>query len=373
MTSFDIPAGPRSHRGGPQAAAAPGGDRAVKRRRVLDILDAAGRDSLLLTGPAAVAWYLDGSRVHVGLAGDPVAAVLVARDGDHVASHSNEAARLGAEELPEGVVLHQIPWFGTLAEIRRWFGSGSEPALEVDFARQLREARRSLLPGELRRYEALCRDAAAALTEVLGQATPATTERQVAAALAERTVAAGADAMVILCGGASRAAFRHPLPTAGPLGRRAMAVLCARRDGMIANVTRWVRFGEPSPGERDAEARIAAVEADIFAATLPGARLNEVLGIIRGSYQRHGFDADEWLRHHQGGPAGYAGRDPRATPDTDDEVVAGQAFAWNPSAPGVKIEDTVLVAAGGIRPLSVDERWPVSTESGLARPAVLQL
>ena len=49
-------------------------DRATKRRRVLDILDDKGQDSLLLTTHTALTWYLDGSRVHISLAGDPIAA-----------------------------------------------------------------------------------------------------------------------------------------------------------------------------------------------------------------------------------------------------------------------------------------------------------
>lgn len=52
-------------------------DRAVKRRRLLDILDSAGRETLLLTSHTALTWYLDGSRVHISLSGDPVAAMLV--------------------------------------------------------------------------------------------------------------------------------------------------------------------------------------------------------------------------------------------------------------------------------------------------------
>ncbi|BAS10755.1 peptidase M24 [Arthrobacter sp. Hiyo4] len=77
-------------------------DRAIKRGRVLDILDAKGRDSLLLTTHPALAWYLDGSRVHISLAGDPIAALLVGRDGDHLVTFNNETGRIAAEELPAG-------------------------------------------------------------------------------------------------------------------------------------------------------------------------------------------------------------------------------------------------------------------------------
>lgn len=363
-TALERPAKPSS---------APNSDRAIKKRRVLQILDEAGADSLLLTSVTALTWYLDGSRVHVSLAGDPVAALLVTREEDHLVTFSNEAERLRDEELPEDVIVHEVPWFGSLTDVARGFGSGTAPLAEADVARQLRDARRSLLPGELSRYAVLCANTAGILTDVLSTATPRTSERTIASRLAERVVAAGADPLVLLCNGPSRSSYRHPLPTDTPLGRRAMAVVCARRNGMIANVTRWIRFDSPSTREADAEQRIRDVEADVFAATVPGAALNDILAGLAGSYERHGFGLDQWLLHHQGGPAGYAGRDPRATPATDDRVVEGQAFAWNPSGPGVKVEDTVLLTTDGIRALSTDDRWPTVPVAGLERPVTLQL
>lgn len=348
-------------------------DREIKRSRVLEILSDAGRDAVLLTSQTAVSWYLDGSRVGISLAGDPIAAVLVTADGDHLVTFNNEAERLRAEEIPAGVSIHEVPWYGSLTDVASWYGRDVSPVPEAELAHKLRLARRSLLPGEMARYEVLCQDAAGALTDVLQTATPHTTERAVAAELAGRLVAVGADPLVLLANGAARSSFRHPLPTDGVLGRRAMAVVCARRDGMIANVTRWVRFDHGTAEELDAEARIAAVEADIFDATVPGATIADILAEIRTAYTRHGFGPDQWRQHHQGGPAGYAGRDPRATDTVTDTVTLNQPFTWNPSGPGVKIEDTVLLAADGIRPLSFDPRWPSTTVNGILRPVTLQL
>ena len=48
-----------------------------------------------------------------------------------------------------------------------------------------------------------------------------------------------------------------------------------------------------------------------------------------------------------------------------------QAFAWNPTAPGAKVEDTVLVRADGIEVLTVDPRWPTTSVGGLDRPVEL--
>jgi hypothetical protein len=361
---------------GARTAPASAADRAVKRRRVLDILDAAGRDSLLLTSHTALTWYLDGSRVHISLAGDPIAALLVARDGDHLMTFNNEAGRIAAEELPDGVTLHEVPWYGQLpaaaAAISRELAHG-EPLAEASVTAELRAARQSLLPAESARYARLSVDVAEAMTEVLSGARPGTTEFQLVAELAGRVVAAGAEPLVLLCNGSSRSGFRHPLATHSAIGRRAMAVVCARRDGLVANATRWVRFDAGTPEELGAEARIAAVEADIMDATVPRARLNSIFTEIQASYVRHGFGAEQWELHHQGGPAGYAGRDPRVTADTDDRVVTNQAFTWNPSGPGVKIEDTLQLTESGIKFLTVDPRWPAANVNGIQRPLTLRL
>lgn len=360
-----------------RTAPASAADREIKRRRVLDILDAREQDSLLLTTHTALTWYLDGSRVHISLAGDPIAAVLVDRDGDHLVTFNNEAARLAAEELPPGVTLHSVPWYGNLHEaaaaVGRSTASAGTPLAEAAVTNELRAARQQLLPAESARYTHLSAELAGIMTDVLSTAGPETTEFELASALAGRVVAAGAEPLVLLCNGSSRSGFRHPLATHAPLGRRAMAVVCARRDGLVANITRWVRFDAGTPEELDAEARIAAVEADIFDATVPGARLDSIFGEIKAAYVRHGFGAEQWEQHHQGGPAGYAGRDPRVTATATDTVVMNQPFTWNPSGPGVKVEDTVQLTQSGLTVLTVDERWPTTTVNGLQRPVTLQL
>ncbi|BAS10756.1 peptidase M24 [Arthrobacter sp. Hiyo4] len=240
-------------------------------------------------------------------------------------------------------------------------------------ATELRAARQHLLPGESARYAHLSAELAGIMTDVLSTARPDATEFEMVSALAGRVVGAGAEPLVLLCNESSRSDFRHPLATHAPVGRRAMAVVCARRDGLVANITRWVRFDAGTPEERHAESRIAAVEADIFDATVPGARLDHVFGEIKAAYTRHGFGAEQWEQHHQGGPTGYAGRDPRVTAAATDTVFLNQPFTWNPSGPGVKIEDTVQLTESGMKVLTVDDRWPAATVNGLKRPVTLQL
>ncbi|MGW8482074.1 M24 family metallopeptidase [Microbacterium sp. NPDC055903] len=316
----------------------------------------------MLSSHEAVSWYLDGVRTHVSLAGPPVLAVRVDDEGDTLFVAANEADRLIAEELlpSDAERLVRVPWQTPPAVAAAADGGAAESAL----ASELRAARASLLPAERERYRALGRDTAEVLTDVLRAASPADTERSLAAAAAGGLVARGIDALVVLVAGESRIGHRHPLPTDAPLGRRAMLVVCGRRHGLIANATRWV-------GEDAADERILAVEQAFLDASVPGARLDDAFAAGCAAYEANGFAADEWQRHHQGGPTGYAGRDPRATDATSDLIVEGQAFAWNPTAPGVKVEDTLLRTADGWEVLTLDGRWPTVQQGGLPRPTAL--
>ncbi|MFC7621334.1 M24 family metallopeptidase [Microlunatus sp. GCM10028923] len=346
-----------------------GDDHGIKRDRLLKIIADQGAGRLLLTSQPALAWYLDGARVHVNLAAPPIVAVLVGAAGDEVILTGNESARLRDEELPAGVEIRELAW----SEVPAGIDLEPDTLHEDQVADQLRAARAPLLPGEAARYGELGRDAARVMTEVLSGRTPADTERAVAAALTGALVEVGAEPLVVLVGGADRLPYRHPLPTLDPVGRRFMAVLGARRHGLVINLTRWVRFGPAEPGEQSADERILAVEAGFLAATVPGSTLGDAFRAGCAGYAEHGFAADEWQRHHQGGVAGYNGRDPRATVDAADRILAGQAFAWNPTAPGCKVEDTVLRTETGFEVLTADPAWPTTPVADLPRPTTLPL
>lgn len=360
---------------GPSAA-----DRAVKRQRLLAVLDARGADSLVLRSHTALAWYLDGARTHVSLVGDPIVAVVVSRDGDELRVFDNEADRMIAEELGEADAARvtRVPWHEPLAATAPATGATAAATRldEHEVAAELRAARAILLPAELARYRQLCREVAEVLTDAATGASMHDSEFEVAARLSAGLVARGIDPLVALVAGRSRLAHRHPLPTTAPIGGRAMLVVCGRRNGLIANATRWFGWGgSAAPAVEDAEAeatrRILEVEAAFLEATVAGGSLGAVFERGIAGYADAGFDAAEWRNHHQGGAAGYSGRDPRAVSGIGDTTAQGQAFAWNPSAPGAKVEDTVLWGSAGIEVLTVDPRWPTVRVAGVDRPAQL--
>ncbi|MDF2916494.1 MAG: peptidase [Microbacterium sp.] len=352
-------------------SAGPTTERDVKRRRLASVREDAGADALVLSSHEALSWYLGGIRTHVSFAGPPVLAVRVAEGGDTLFVSANEVDRLIAEELApdDAARVARVPWYESVVAHALSGGSGGPSegrgdlvVGESEVGPQLRAARAELVPEEVDRYRALGRAVAEVLTDVAAELSPLTSERAAAARLAAGLVARGIDPLVVLVAGEPRLPHRHPLPTDSPLGARAMLVVCGRRHGLIANATRWVGAAGGDDG------RILAVEAAFFAATRPGAHLDEVFAAGCRGYADAGFDPDEWERHHQGGPTGYAGRDPRATAETRDLVRSPHAFAWNPSAPGAKVEDTVIVTDVGLEVLTVDPRWPTTAVGGITRP-----
>jgi Xaa-Pro aminopeptidase len=210
---------------------------------------------------------------------------------------------------------------------------------------------------------------------------PTDTERTVAADLRSRLARRGLDAPVVLVGGERRAqAYRHYTPSDERLGRYALVSVTARSEGLYTSCTRTVAFEEPDwlRGRHEAA---ATVDATALAATRAGGQRDDTAGdvfeAIRRAYTVLGYRG-EWREHHQGGAAGYAGREWFATPNSEARLDLPMAYAWNPTVQGAKSEDTVLVTADGHEVLSATGDWPslsvraVDYEATLERPAVLR-
>lgn len=352
-----------------------------KHAQLTEIIQKRGAQAILLSTPASLAWLLDGARTHVSLAAPPIVRVLVHADGCELATSISEAQRLHDEELTalSPAKLHVTKWYESLDDVSAWFPEAANWKIlaEPEVDSELRAMRTALTPTEVDRYRQLCQDTASVMTEVLSESSSDDTEFAIAAKLSAGAIAQGGEVLVALVSGSTRTDYRHPLPTQAPLGREAMAVLCVRRHGLIANLTRWVRFAPATEEELAGEADILGVESDIISGISEDKALGELLPIIQQAYPAHGFDELEWTRHHQGGIAGFNGRDPRLAPGATDRFQTNQAFAFNPSAQRgghtFKVEDTMLFTeSGAIEVLSVDPQWPTTMVNGLPRPQVLQ-
>lgn len=348
-----------------------------RREQLVRFLDEHDLDALVLRRPSSVAWAAGGARTYIDVTGDTgVAWLVITRDSVRIVTSRIEADRLAAEELPdpdyEWTVLDWLADQTAAVPTGDRVGVDGALAGRRDVTAELEVARRSLLPEELELYRALGRDAAEALTATARARTSADPEWQWAAHVAGEITARGADPLVLLVAGAERVRrHRHPLPTAAPAGDLVMVVVCARRHGLFANLTRFVSTRPLTAEQLDAQSRLLQVEAAFLDATRPGVPVSEAFAAGTAAYGAHGFDPDEWQRHHQGGPTGYLSRDHLATPDTTELIEDGQAFAWNPSVPGLKVEDTVVATPSGAEVLTIDPAWPTEHVAGRPRPLVL--
>jgi Xaa-Pro aminopeptidase len=229
-------------------------------------------------------------------------------------------------------------------------------------------------PEEVERYRKIGRLAAEAMTEVMSRAEPTWTEYRLAGEGANACWSRGLEPTLCLVSGERRGKIhRHPIAKDERLGSRAMLVFCARGHGLYANLTRFVYFSKPTGEEFDNWTRLQKVEAAVLDATRPGTTISSIYETLKSAYASVGR-GEEIDNHHQGGPCGYLSREAIARPSSpsSEKVEAMMPFAWNPSLPATKLEDTVLAtASGAVEILTVDPKWPTVQVGSRARPDLL--
>lgn len=311
----------------------------------------AAHSGVWLRRRANIAWITDGADVHCDLASElGVASVVWTPTSRVVLTDDIEAARLAAEEFP-------AEW-----EVRstRWWESHATPAanLATDWPQDaIAPLRYSLTALEVDRVRALGREAATALESTLFDVKRGDTENEIAGAVSARLRARGIVATVVLVAADERIArFRHPIPTHKSVERALMVAICASRHGLIVSATRLVHFGAIDADLRRRHDAVCRVDETLHGRTLVGESYGDIFRAAQAVYAETGF-ADEWTKHHQGGPMGYAARDFKASPHETRRVAPNQLVGWNPSITGTKSEDTIL--AGG-EVVTHTNAWPMN-------------
>jgi antitoxin VapB len=310
--------------------------------------------------------------------------LLVTTDRQILITNNIEAPRMDKEEAltTQGWEFRVEPWYkagDVVAELTHNLIIGADLSLPgaTNLVDEISHLRANLTPEEGERFRSLGRLCAQAIESAARSVRPGQSEHAIAGLLSGEAEHRGVQATVNLIATDERIFdYRHPLPTAKKLVRYAMLVLCGRKQGLVCSVTRFVHFGRLSDEIRRKAEAVAHIDAAMIAATRPGRKLGEIFASAIDAYAQQGY-ADEWKLHHQGGPAGYEPREYIATPDSTEQVLAGQVYAWNPSISGTKSEDTVLVGESGNEILTHIPDWPVITvEVGggaLERPAILEV
>lgn len=339
-----------------------------------------GLAGIVFRGVDWFSWITAGGSSVVSLTSElGIAEVLVTEGRAWVITSIIEANRLRDEELSEGFEVVGLPWQDETGRQRFIAEILEDKSVASDRPRQheralpteVLQAKRRLLSSELDRYRRLGRFAAEAMTEVLNLAEPTWTEYDLAAAGARALWQRGIHPALTLAAGQDRVQqLRHPVPTDGVLGERAMLVFCARGFGLYANLSRFVYFRRPTSDELRLRDCCAQVEAAAFHATKPGAVISGIYHGMAKAYADCGFP-EEIMRHHQGGTTGYLSREVVANPTRTERIELNTAVAWNPSFPGMKLEDTILVTNTALDVLTSDPHWPLFFHDGLKRPDFL--
>jgi len=343
---------------------------ALKLERVSTFLCDHELDGVVLGRGDNFAWLGCGADNLVDSGNETGVGALVVLRGDVILVTNNiEAERLRAEELA-GLDIGRteiFPWHEPeertkviegIADGARLAADDGTPGL-APLPAEFQRLRYRLTDAEVARYRALgadCRDAMEAAARAVERGM---TEADAAAALAAECRKRGVLPTVLLAAADERLTnWRHPIPKATPIERCAMLVLCGRRCGLTAAVTRLVHFGQFGQDLIRRHLAACTVDSRMILATRPGARVADVLRIGRQTYSEFNF-TDEWRLHHQGGAIGYRSREYIATPESNEVVNANQAFAWNPSICGTESEDTTLATDGGPELLTgPSDDWP---------------
>ena len=337
---------------------------------------AGGLDAFVLRRNPNLAWAIAG-RAHVPTTIDMACFdLIITHDSATAITNVVEAPRLIAEELPSEVSVQTIKWSegrDPLLPTGSKVGSDQPGADRIDFGVEVEMMRASLIESDLARFQNICIDAAVALGNAMKQVESSDREIDVAGLITHSLWQADLEIAFLGVAGQERVhKFRHPLTTDSVVGNRVSASICAKRKGLIASVTRIVTFGEVT-GQMIADyTSISKVEAALLDATVVGKPFSDPINAAIAAYPANGFDADEWTKHHQGGPTGFLPRDWPANQTSARLIQSNQPIAWNPTGKGWKAEDTIVATNSGVKLLSVDPEWPSFEVKGRSRAFLLQ-
>jgi antitoxin VapB len=339
----------------------------TKKQQLMELMDKRNLAGVLLSLHENVAWATAGQvdmRIAIPAATGS-AAVFVRKDGKgFYITTKNEAPRMHDEEfgeLPFEPVV--VPW-SDANFTKAALGLAAKGAIGADTHEancdfiNLAELRSQLQPTEIERYRLLSGMTARVVEEVVLHLEPGVTEEEMSAMAASLLIQKAILPSVLLTAVDDRILkYKHALPRGRQLEHYGMVNLCARKWGLVISMTRFVHFG-PMPQQLASGFEAAAkVNAALLHATRAGAAARQLYAVAKDAYAAAGFPGEEEL-HHQGGATGYAEREWLATPNGAEIVLNRQAFAWNPSAQGGKVEDTVLLHDGAIEILTETTQLP---------------
>lgn len=330
---------------------------------------------MLFTQVRNVDWITAGrANIQIVLNKDVGAAsLLIMEDGQkYLIANGSEAPRMMDESLKGlGYQLKFYPWYeaNPVKDVRgkiiteiagnRRIGSDTPYPETVLMDEQFQPLRYQLQPTEITRYRWLCQQTTEAVANVCRRLRPGMNEFEIEAMTSAEIRSRGIMPTVLLMGVDDRIYnYRHSIPFGDTLKNYAMVNVVAEKWGMPVAVTRFVHFGPLPDDLKNKLDKTAIVNAHYERATRPGVQCSSIWEDMKKWYAGVGFEG-EWEKHHQGGAIGYNDREYVIYPGIDKVVHNNQAFAWNPTITGAKVEETILVHPDSTEVLTKVDNWPM--------------
>ena len=349
---------------------------AARRRRAQEKITEAGADAALITfGPnvryltglassnAALLLAADGTAV---LATDSRYTLAARRDCPDVELLTERfiEARLAAELTARGLRTVAFEAHEMSVERHAELVAKTEGVTVIPFGRKIEELRTVKDPSEIELLATACRITCQAIADTFSLIRPGLTERQLAAALDARMAALGAErpAFDTIVASGPNGAIPHHSPTDRPLRRGDLITMDfgALYAGYHADMTRTVALGEPAGWQREIYELVAAAQRSGLEAARPDADVADVDAAARdlirdaghGDHFQHGLGHGVGLEIHEAPAIGY-GRTGKLGSRVPVTVEPG---VYLPGRGGVRIEDVLVVGAGGTGLLTTTTR-----------------
>jgi Xaa-Pro aminopeptidase len=340
---------------------------AARRRRAQQAARDLGADAVLVTVRQNV-------RYLTGLASSN-AALLLPADGPGVLATDSRYAlaaerdapdlellterfiegKLAAEAARRGVTVLAFEAHEMTVERHAEVVARAEGVTTVPFGRKIEELRMVKDAEELELLATACRLSSQALADVLPEIRPGLSERTLASLLDYRMSQLGADrpAFDTIVASGPNGAIPHHAPTDRPLRRGDLVTMDfgALYRGYHADMTRTVAVGEPAGWQRDVYELVAEAQRTGIDAVEPGAEAGAVDAAARevieaaghAEHFQHGLGHGVGLEIHEAPMLGYG----RTGKLADRVPVTVEPGVYLPGKGGVRIEDVLVVTAGG--------------------------
>ena len=343
----------------------------TKMEQLRTLIELEGLSGIYCKRQDSFSWLTSGGQNYVGLGELGNCGLLVTLHGAYAITNSIEERRMREEEHLDylGFEIVYGPWHDRDFEKAALAKLCSLDSLALDYNcgfgknmhAKLIEMRASLSEEELVRYRSLGLSASAILEQVASSINVGDTEKSVVGRAFELLQSHGMDFASMMCASDERiVSYRHPVPTDKRIAKRVQIGGNFRKNGMVVCMTRYVHFAPVSTQLEEQLALNQEIDCIMMAQTIPGRTYSEVLSIAKETYASYGF-AEEFEKHHQGGPIGYAPRDYRVDFSHAYKIAQQQAFCWNPSITGTKSEDTIVVSSDGFEFITRPILFPTTT------------